>query len=450
MMRDDATMSEIDTRLWSLAHASPFGERPDLGRMRRLLAHLGNPQIGLPVLHIGGTAGKGSTATIAAALLAAAGYRTGLHTKPHLRRVNERIVVNGAPISDGDLRALIEEAALAARAVQPTWYEFTVALAFLHFRRIAVEIAVIEVGLGGTYDGTNVVQPLVAVLTNVGLDHTEILGDTVEKIARDKVAIIKPGCIAVTGVTQPSVQAIVAERASRVGAPLWRLGNEIQIERTADRRHAELNRCDVRVQGHRINHLHVGLLGEHQITNAALAIAATDALASSGLRVPDAVIERTLPTVRIPGRLEIVGEKPTVVLDGAHNPDKMDALLAALPTYFQYQRLVVVAAFTRRHDVAAMLARLAPVVDHIVLTSFAMHGDFGPGQAIPPEELAALLATLQPRGTSAIIPDPIAAVEAARAWAHRDDCVCVTGSLYLVGAVRETLLREPQSGGGGR
>ena len=152
------------------------------------------------------------------------GYRTGLHTKPHLRRVNERIVVNGAPISDADLLALIEEAAPAARAVQPTWYEFTVALAFLHFRRIAVDIAVIEVGLGGTYDGTNVVQPLVAVLTNVGLDHTEILGDTVEEIARDKVAIIKPSCIAITGVTQPSVREIVAERATEVGAPLWRLG----------------------------------------------------------------------------------------------------------------------------------------------------------------------------------------------------------------------------------
>jgi dihydrofolate synthase/folylpolyglutamate synthase len=447
-MRDDGERSAIDTRLWALAHASPFGERPDLGRMRRLLALLGDPQIGLPVLHIGGTAGKGSTATIAAALLTAAGYRTGLHTKPHLRRVNERIVVNGAPISDDDLLALIVEAAPAARAVQPTWYEFTVALAFLHFRRIAVDIAVIEVGLGGTYDGTNVVQPLVAVLTNVGLDHTEILGDTVEEIARDKVAIIKSSCIAITGVTQPSVQAIVAERALSVGAPLWRLGNEIQIERPAERQHAKSNRFGLLVQQHRINHLHIGLLGEHQITNAALAIAATDALASSGLSVPDAVIERTLPAVRVPGRLEVVGAEPTVVLDGAHNPDKLDALLAALPAYFTYQRLVIVAAFTRRHDVAAMLARLAPIVDHIVLTSFAMHGDFGPGQAIPPEELAALLATLQPRGTSEVVPDPVTAVATARAWAKPDDCVCVTGSLYLVGAVRDVLLQTDPGGGG--
>ncbi len=439
-MRDDAAMDDIDARLWSLAHASPFGERPDLGRMRRLLAHLGDPQIGLPVLHIGGTAGKGSTATIAAAVLTAAGYRTGLHTKPHLRRVNERIVVNGAPIADADLLALIEEAAPAARAVEPTWYEFTVALALLHFRHIAVDIAVIEVGLGGTYDGTNVVQPLVAVLTNVGLDHTEILGDTVEEIARDKVAIIKPGCIALTGVTQPSVKAIVAERAADVGVPLWRLGDEIRIDTSAERRHAEPSRFDLRVRGRGINRLEIGLLGEHQMINAALAIAATDALASSGLKVPDEVIARTLPTVRIPGRLEVVGGKPTVVLDGAHNPDKIDALLAALPEYFAYRRLIVVAAFTRRHDVAAMLARLAVAVDRIVLTAFAMQSDFGPGHTIPPDELAALLATFRPRGTSEVVPDPIAAVEAARAWANPDDLVCVTGSLYLVGAVRDMLI----------
>ncbi|MDQ2785050.1 MAG: bifunctional folylpolyglutamate synthase/dihydrofolate synthase [Chloroflexota bacterium] len=444
-------MPEIEARLWSLAHASPVRERPDLGRMRRLLARLGDPQIGLPVLHVGGTAGKGSTATIAAALLTAAGYRTGLHTKPHLRCVNERIVVNGAPISDEDLLALIEEATPAARAVQPTWYEFTVALAFLHFRRIAVEIAVIEVGLGGTYDGTNVVQPLVAVLTNVGLDHTEILGDTVEEIARDKVAIIKPGCIAITGVTQPSVQEIVAERAAEVDAPLWRLGQEIQLTIHRDSVQSQESFA-VTVQEDQPrwqdSTLRLNLLGEHQMTNAALAIAGVHALDRFGLAIHHDVVSRTLPTIRIPGRLEVVSTSPTVVLDGAHNPDKLDALLAALPAYFEYRRLVIVAAFTRRHDVAAMLARLAPVVDHIVLTSFAMYGDFGPGQAIPPDELAALFATFQPRGTSAAVPDPIAAVAAAREWATSDDCVCVTGSLYLVGAVRETLLRNDLGGGG--
>jgi dihydrofolate synthase/folylpolyglutamate synthase len=444
------TQQSIDDLLWSLAHASPFGEKPDLGRMRRLLALLGDPHVGLPVLHVGGTAGKGSTATIAAALLTAAGYRTGLHTKPHLARVNERIVVNGAPISDEDLRALIEEAAPAARAIDPSWYEFTVAIAFLHFRRVSVDIAVIEVGLGGTWDGTNVVQPLVAVLTNVGLDHTEILGDTVEEIARDKVGIIKPGCIAITGVTQPTVQEIVHDRATREGVPLWRLGHEIIVDEW--RGDTDLaGRFDVTVQGWprwRHHLLRLSLLGEHQITNAALAIAAVHALETRGLVVSDAVIQQTLPTIRIPGRLEVVAEQPTIVLDGAHNPDKMDALLAALREYFTYKRLIVVAAFTRRHDSTAMLARLAAVVDHLVLTTFTMFADFGPGHAVPPEESATAYAAMQPHGTWSIEPDPLAAVAAARAMAQPDDLICITGSLYLVGTVRAPLLRE-QSGGAG-
>lgn len=435
------TPRPIDDLLWSLAHASPFGVKPDLGRMRRLLALLGDPHIGLPVLHVGGTAGKGSTATIAAALLAAAGYRTGLHTKPHLAHVNERIVVNGAPISDDDLRALIEEATPAARAVEPTWYEFTVALAFLHFRRVKVDIAVIEVGLGGTWDGTNVVQPLVAVLTNVGLDHTEILGDTVEKIAQDKAGIIKPSCIAITGATQPSVLEIIADRAQSVGAVLWRLDKEIIDYSYDDEDAGRVVRVYVPLarRGNVSAPLH--LLGDHQTTNAVLAIAAVIALTMYGFQVSDQVISRTLPTVRIPGRLEVVAEQPTIVLDGAHNPDKMSALIAALREYFTYQRLIVVAAFTRRHDSAAMLALLAPVVDHLILTTFTMYADFGPGQATPPEELAVQYADMHPRGTWSIEPDPLNAVATARTMAQAEDLICITGSLYLVGTVREPLLR---------
>jgi len=278
------------------------------------------------------------------------------------------------------------------------------------------------------------VQPLVAVLTNVGLDHTEILGDTVEEIARDKVAIIKPGCIAITGVTQPNVREIVAERAATVGIPLWRLGDEIRLNVLYTHQNNSGGRgvtFHLHVNEREREHLHLNLIGLHQAKNAALAIAATDALSSHGLTVSDDVIQYVLETVSIPGRLEIVSQKPTIILDGAHNPDKIDALLAALRHFSVHRRLVVVAAFTRR---------LAPVVDHLVLTSFAMYSDFGPGQAIAPDELAALFAMFQPRGTFEVVPNPIAAVAAAREWANSDDCVCVTGSLYLVGAVRDTLL----------
>ncbi len=423
----------IDDLLWSLGHASAFAEKPSLERMRDLLRRLGNPHLGLPVVHVGGTAGKGSTATITAAILTAAGYKTGLHTKPHLARVNERIVVNGEPIRDADLRALIAAATPAAEAVQPTWYELTVALAFLHFRQIGVDMAVIEVGLGGTWDGTNVVEPRVAVLTNVGLDHTEILGDTVEEIARDKVAIIKPGCIAVTGVTQPSVRAIVAERAAAVGAPLWRYGAE--ITQTTHRSGTFGTDFSVQVGAREYESLHIGMIGAHQSVNAALAIAAVNALSRDGVAVPDDSLRQALAAVRLPGRMEIVGDRPMVLLDGAHNPDKFAALLDTL-RQLPGTRKIFVVGFTARHDYAAMLAMLAPVADHIVLTSFEMHSDFGPGRGVNVDELSAILAGLKPKGTWHAAATPRDALAAARAAASPDDLICVTGSLYLVGAVR--------------
>jgi len=437
---DGTGETEIDDALWELGHASPFAVVPGLDRMRALLARLGDPQIGLPVVHIGGTAGKGSTATLVAAILRAAGYRVGLHTKPHLAHVNERIVVNGAPVSDTDLRALIVAATPAARAVEPTWYELTVALALLHFRRVGVDIAVIEVGLGGTWDGTNVVEPRVAVLTNVGLDHTEVLGDTVELIAADKVGIFKPGCIAVSGVTQPSVREIVTARAAAVGVPLWLLDRDFGVRDVVPE--AGGTRFALDLHGTRTDDLHISLRGAYQVTNAALAVAAVTALAPSGYPVTADAIRRGLADARLPGRLEVVGEAPITVLDGAHNPDKLAALLIALTQYFTYRRLVVVVAFTLRHDYRAILAQLAPVADRIVLTQFTARGDFGPGSSVPPADLAAVLAEIAPAATVTVTvePDALTAVRLAQADAGAAGCVCVTGSLYLVGAVRASLL----------
>ncbi len=439
----------IDDLLWDLGHASAFAVKPSLDRMRALLARLGDPQIGLPVLHVGGTAGKGSTATLAAAVLRAAGYRVGLHTKPHLARVNERIVLDGEPVSDADLRTLIAEATPAARLVVPSWYELTVALALLHFRRTAVDIAVVEVGMGGTWDGTNVVEPRVAVLTNVGLDHTEVLGDTVEQIAADKANIIKSGCVAVSGVTQPSVREIVAARAAAVSAPLWLLGHDFAVRDLMPE--ADGTRFALEVRGTRHEGLRVGLLGAHQVTNAAVAAAATGALTTFGYSVPAAALRRGLAEARLPGRLEVVTTAPIVVLDGAHNPDKLAALLDALRQFFPGRRLVVVAAFTARHDYRAMLAQLAPAVAALVLTRFESRGDFGPGASLDPATLAATLAAVAPDAAATLAvtvePDPVAAVRRARAEAGADGCVCVTGSLYLVGAVRGEFTRGQQDSG---
>jgi dihydrofolate synthase/folylpolyglutamate synthase len=186
-----------------------------------MLGDLGDPHRALKIVHVGGTSGKGSTATIAAQILRSAGYRVGLHVKPHLEAVEERFVVDGSAIESARLVELIDQIAPIARRRKPTWYELTVALAFTHFRAERVDVAVVEVGLGGTYDATNVVHPAISVITNVGLDHTDILGDTVELIATDKVGIVKSGARTISGATQPSVRAIVRERCALVGSPLW-------------------------------------------------------------------------------------------------------------------------------------------------------------------------------------------------------------------------------------
>lgn len=423
-----------DLLLDELSTPTRLGTKPGLERVRALLEALGSPHRGLPVVHVGGTSGKGSTATTIAAILREAGYRVGLHTKPHLHSVEERFVVDGAPIGSEDLVALLEAAAPAARAVKPSWHELTTALMLWHFRRSAVDVAVVEVGLGGTYDSTNVVEPVVTVLTNVGLDHTEVLGDTVEEIARDKVGIVKPGCVAVTGVKQPTVAEIVAARCAELGVPLFRLGADFSCGpgSTTD----QGSRFDYLAPGRELRGLWLSTVGAHQVENAALAISAALALERRGFVVSEPAIRRALANVRVPGRVEVLRRSPTLVLDGAHNPDKMAALAATLKGQFAWQRLIGVVALKRGHDHRATLAALAPLLDAIHLTRFVAATDYGRDSSADPESLAALWQELGTQAEVAVDPDPIRSVERALAAASAEDVVCVTGSLYLVGQIR--------------
>lgn len=423
-----------DELLDELSVPTRLGSKPGLERVRSLLAALGDPQRGLPVVHVGGTSGKGSTATVIAAILQAAGYRVGLHTKPHLQAVEERFVVNGQPIASRELASLLEEVAPAARATTPSWHELTTALMLLHFRRKAVDVAVVEVGLGGTYDSTNVVQPHVAVLTNVGLDHMEVLGDTVEEIAQDKVGIVKPGCIAVTGVRQPTVEQIVLARCESVGVPVLRLHKEISCRlRAASAAGATM---DVEACGRRLEELRLGLIGQHQVENAALAVAAALALESRGFAVADAAIREALATVRVPGRMEVLRTRPTLLLDGAHNPDKMRAMAAALRSLFSWRRLIGVLAFKRGHDHQATMAALAPLLDVVFLTRFVAATDFGRDTSQGMDELVRAWLTTGSAAELIVDEDPIRSTRRALDLAGPEDVVCVTGSLYLVGQVR--------------
>ncbi len=426
-----------DELLDQLSVPTRLGERPGLERIRRLLAALDNPHRHLRILHVGGTSGKGSTATMAARIFEEAGYRVGLHVKPHLETVEERLVVGSIPITPSQLVALIREVEPIAREVRPSWYELTVALALTYFARERVDLAVVEVGLGGTYDATNIVEAPVAILTNVGLDHTEVLGDTVEKIAADKVGIAKPGATFLSGATQASVVAIVTERCAKVGARLCQLGRDFSY--TIRRLEPTGSRFDLWLPGGEMADLSVAPLGAHQVANATLAVVGALSLASAGLVADEGAIRRALATVQVPGRLEIARSEPLLALDGAHNPAKMTALAEALATLYPGRRRIGVLAFKRGHDVAATLRAIAPLLDRVVITQFEATTDYGRGQALPAGEVDALYAALSRATPRLVEADPIRAVQRALRDARPTDLVVVTGSLYLVGAIRAWL-----------
>jgi dihydrofolate synthase/folylpolyglutamate synthase len=441
MRLDSPPPASLDDRLWALARPSPRRSRPTLDRMRQLLQLLGNPQDDLAAVQVGGTSGKGSTCYLLAAMLQAAGYPVGLHSKPHLATVRERLILGDTPIPAAELAALLD----TVRPIllggawpegRPTWFELVVALAFLWFRERRARPAVVEVGLGGTWDATSVLQPLVSILTNVGLDHTEILGDTVEAIAADKVGILKTGGIAITGAQQAAVLTIIERRAGQLQMPLWRLGQEIRVRVHAVHDHGA--QFDLDLPGASFRDLTIGLLGRHQVDNAALAVAGAVALSGRGFPMAEDALRQGLARCRVPGRLERIAGAPEILLDGAHNPEKMAALAAALRLLAPGMLPVCLAAMRRGHDIAGTLKPLLAVAGTLILTQISAGTDWGREQSVDPDELqqAAKEVASIPTFVEA---DLAAALEQARTIAGPRGLVCVTGSLYLVGQVRAML-----------
>jgi dihydrofolate synthase/folylpolyglutamate synthase len=424
-----------------LTTPSRLGQRPGLERITALLHGLGDPHRELRILHVGGTSGKGSTATIAARILSENGYRVGLHVKPHLEAVEERFVVSGRTIDPERLVELIETAAPFARAIGPSWYELTVALAFAYFRDEKVDAAVVEVGLGGTYDATNVIDPSAVILTNVGLDHTEVLGHTIELIATDKVGIVKPGVPVVSGLTQPSTREIVDERCRMVGASLWSIDRDFSYK--IHDVGVEGSTFDLLLPSRQLPGLRLRPLGIHQVANAAVATAGVDALAPAGLTVDDSAIRRALANVNVAGRFEIVRRQPLVVLDGAHNPDKMNALTRTLDVLYPGRDVTAVLAFKNGHDLESTLRTISGRLRRAILTRFDATTDFGRGQALDPGAIATALDRVSSPAIRIIEDDPIVAVKRAIADATPNDLIVVTGSLYLVGVIRSWLRENP-------
>ena len=417
---------DYDALLKELYGLERFGIKLGLDTITELLAHMGNPHRRFKTVHVTGTNGKGSVCAYVASILGRAGYRVGLYTSPHLVRFNERIQVDGREISNGDVARIYAEMAPAvaktsggSRVKQPTFFEVTTAMAFHYFAERKIDIGVIEVGMGGRMDATNVIHPLVAVLTRIGLEHTEHLGKTEDRIAREKAGIIKPGCRVVT-IDQPTLSIITAQ-AHALGCPITVVGRDVQYERLAfDRGGQRLRMSD----GEDVD-VSIPLLGSYQPENAAVAYATVRELSRMGVRVPEQAIATGFKDTSWKGRLQIVRSNPTVIVDGTHNAPGVPTLAASLQELFPHQKPVFVLGILADKDLKAFAEHLGPPAARLIITRPETP------RAYPPEEIARAFA-----GSSAerlIVPKVSDAIDQAVSLAGRDGLVVITGSIYTAG-----------------
>ena len=424
-------LADLDGRINLEATIAGRASAPTLERIAALTGAMGEPQRACPVVHVTGTNGKGSTAAMVTALLAGRGLTVGTYTSPDLVRVNERIARNGEPIADEELA----EALQAVAALEPvvgvraTRFELLTAAAYRWFADQAVDAAVIEVGLGGRWDATNVADATVAVVTNVAEDHAELLGPTLVDIAGEKAGIVKPGSHLVLGVTDP----VVAAPFHAAGpAETWLRGTDFGAEEVAVAHGGRS--ADLVTPAARYEQVYLPVYGAHQAANAAMAAAAAEAF--FGTPIDDDDLRRALSGLRLPGRLEVVGRQPLVVLDGAHNPAGAATAAAALADDFVAisSRLLVV-GLLRGRDPVEMLEPLLGAAGGA--TRLVVACEPPSPRALPAEEVAAAARSLGVAADEA--PSPAAALQAALTAAREDELVLVTGSLYLVGAIRALL-----------
>ena len=401
-----------------------FGIKLGLERTEALLHALGDPPDLFQGVHVAGTNGKGSVCAMAASVLQSAGYRVGLMPKPHLISYTERIQVDQRPIAEADFAALLTElqpviSKVAAALGPPTEFEILTSAALYYFARAGIDLLVCEVGLGGRLDSTNVLDLGVSVITNIALDHTQHLGSTLEAIAAEKAGILKPDSLAVTG-AQPPALAVIEAKARDQQIPLLRLGQEIQVS-AVDKEWAGVQATITTPSG-TYRDLRIPLLGLHQADNAALAVAAIDALRSRGWDISDGALRDGLARTHWPGRLEVIDRNPIVLVDGAHNPAGLERSLAAVQKLAKGRPVVIVFGAMSDKDLPSMLALLRSVGAPVIFSGIDWH------RAASPAALAE-----QYQRVSETAQSSSEALSRARERAGRDGIVFVCGSLYLVG-----------------
>jgi dihydrofolate synthase / folylpolyglutamate synthase len=408
-----------------------FGIKLGLDVELDLLERLGRPERTFASIHVAGTNGKGSVCAMLESVLRASGFRTGLYTSPHLVRINERMRVNGQPIGDEALLALMQEldahsqAGAAAMGQESTFFEYTTALAFEHFRRSRVQVAVIEVGMGGRLDATNVVEPLASVITGISLEHTQHLGLDIPSIAREKAGIVKKGRPTVCGALPDEALGVVKSVCRERGSPLLVAPERVSVRVLSET--LEGQKVSVESGNRSYGTLRLPLAGAHQSWNLAVAIATMEAVEDAGLPVAEDAVRKGIAATAWPGRFQLLEISPPVILDGAHNPEAAGALADALHRLMKKKPVALVAGMCDDKDTTGFFRALGPRIAACWLTSLRTVR----GKA--PTELAKSAAQA---GLSARTADLRDAIEQARCWAaERDGAVCIAGSLYLAGEV---------------
>jgi dihydrofolate synthase/folylpolyglutamate synthase len=400
----------------------------DLRRVEELLARLGNPQLRARSIHIAGTNGKGSTAAMIASVLAGSGYVTGLYTSPHLISIRERFRLNGRPISRADfarittrLRPEVEAVNLKASYGELTTFELLTALAFTYFDMKKADFQVLEVGMGGKFDATNVIIPEVSIITSISLDHTEVLGDSVARIAAEKAGIIKPGSLVVLAPQKDEVVTVIKKTCRRQQAELVRVGRDVTWQGLGFDGRRQL----LEVTGRRDNYrIALPLLGDYQMENAASAVAALEVLQERGFAISQEGIASGLARVAWPGRLQVLRRRPRLVVDGAHNPDAAHRLGLSLKRYFEFRRSILVMGASGDKNVSGVVSKLGPLFNEVIITR-----SYHPRAM----EVAKLKAVFQKSGMEAQVTGNVPeALKLAMSRAGTQDLICVSGSLFVV------------------
>ncbi|MDA8229682.1 MAG: bifunctional folylpolyglutamate synthase/dihydrofolate synthase [Desulfitobacterium hafniense] len=429
--------TSYEEALTYLSNLTKFGINLGLDRIKELLSRVDNPERKLRVVHVGGTNGKGSTSIMIAEILERAGYKVGLFTSPHLHDYRERITINGEMIPKNEVVHLVDclkphlESLVQSGVEHPTEFEVSTAMAFMYFARERVDFAVIEVGLGGEIDSTNVVNPLIAVITNVGMDHMDYLGQDLRSIAAVKAGIIKTGTQLITASDRPEVLEVIESRAEDLKVPVWKVGEQVRWEK---RWAGELEqKFDLFGLYSIYEKLTLRLIGDHQLKNAATAVTACEVLTREyGIEIPREAIYRALKEVQWPGRLELISLRPKVLLDGAHNVDGAIVLAKALPLY-QRKRLILCLGMLSDKEREKVVELLVPFADEVIITRANS----------PRAGNWTYLAEIVRRYNQPVytIENPRDAVNFGLNLLESDDMLCITGSLYMIAEAREEILR---------